>query len=683
MEDLFSSACRVAKLTLAVAVGRLGTPVLAELADLLPHVPEGHRRCVAIWSDNEQLSAATGILLSQQNLDQLRQLGFQLPAQQLGQPLRLHVMVAIDAGDPAAASSLEKIMDQLSGVPVRRHLTALVLHANTLDDCLSADATRKVRWDVVLPFPAMESSVGRRSEADLVSSVARTMLLLSLPASGVPGSATQLSASEGARVLRVGGAFVDARLDDLLKGLGRRVVGRLLRLQFEKPKSLPSPSAYDEDARTNVEAMLTPERLATALVASTPFVLETRQDGAWRLSLPAGETAVELHGLPRHRWVAVLRKLKDFFEFSKARRWREQLESAEEDLLASLKVEMAKDVAALHRYPRGPDRVLTWCDRLRARLEAPFELARHRGRDFEQAAAALRHEVAAAPEAGPLWACAASLGLLAGSAARASGVHVYGFAGGVVGLLAAIGAAAGLALWAREAAHGRLMRARSAALEALAVHYEQQASTNLTGALLRVREALAATVEDRRRQNLLVANAAVVEAEALERRGDSPCDDGLVNVESALPRDREEEFLASLSLPWQQLVAAAASAGVLVPARADDGQTAAVELAPVERFAQTYLETRRADCTLGQQLAFRARDNAGCVEQLVANLQARAAGLAPGPRAKTTWFGPPDLLDSLGNAIYALDPGAERQPIDVELLACLRVESIAADGGRA
>ena len=100
----------------------------------------------------------------------------------------------------------------------------------------------------------------------------------------------------------------------------------------------------------------------------------------------------------------------------------------------------------------------------------------------------------------------------------------------------------------------------------------------------------------------------------------------------------------------------------------------------VTAFSRRYLESRIADLSLWKQLNFRATESAGYAARIVEVLERRSRVFAPGVMARGVWLAPSDVLAHLHNEMMTCDPEAVQQPMEIELLGCLRTETLISRG---
>lgn len=680
---------QVANLAVVVGVGDFGAQVVGQLRVMLRAAPEGHRLAVAtrLPTDGPRTLAefTTKDLLAQANLGRIEELGFEILGRALGHAAPVTFLLVADAGESGAAAAVEETLAGLPAAQVNVSRVGVLTRSGSdaemigMAEVLASDVGQRTDWNLVLPFPVWERAAGTRSREDLVATVARAIAVLTIPGSeSVLRSLLQRpsAASTGPDVAHIGGAFLDARSEELVDRLSHLVAAELLRRQFGGVKAYQPAAAFDEQGRTSAERLVAAERLAQSVMAKTPFVLDLVKGGPWRIRLSASETAVELQGMPRSRWVAVLRKLKDFFDFTKARRWRETIENEAANVAADLKQSMVDDIDQLYRYPRGPDRVLTWCERVRNRLEQAVDIAAPTVTDFKTSIDRLQQEIATFPDPVALGARVTLLGGLAALTMRTAVAWQWGMMAGIIAFAIVLAVAAGCGLWSYQAAHSRLMRARTAAVAALSSHYEAQARDNLAQALDRVRKELIVHVEAIKAENQRLAHAMVAHAQELDRPPKRDPAVAVVSVEWAVPFGSEGQFLEYLSLPFDQIVRDAAEHSALLPIRDGDAIQRGVPVESVVQFARTYLDSRRPDLTLREQIEFRCGQDAAYLERVVAKLDRQSMVVTGAMQSSVTWLAPADLLMRVHEAIATRDQSATQQQIELELLACLRVGAV-------
>ena len=680
--DLLSPIRRVANLSLIAGFGRLGERVATELGRLLPQTGEAQSRAVAVWNASqpkEDLRAAALTLLSARNLDWLEQLGYQIPQRLAGQPLCANLVCVIDGGETGGENRLSEVFSIVGECAPRTTAIAVMLGEVQLEKLASHDAVAQRSWDWILAFPKQEPSAGTRSEDDLVAAVARLLVVLSTPDQPGFGSDVLFSAegSRGSRtpVVRVGAAFLDADVTGLADCLAHPIAGELLALQYKDLKRYEPAATFDDERRTKLHSQIQLESLAHRLLAETPLVLTASPGEPWRVTLPAGLITSEVEGLPRRRWVAALLKLRDVLDFTKARRWAEAMERAERALEDSLDKIIEEDVLQLHRYVRGPDRILTWASLAQEILERQPDISRPESAGFDQAVERLKQEIATAPTPVAVWARVMLLGLLGAAVLR----YIVGFligpvpgwAGFALGLL---GAAMGGA-WILEKAHRRLFAALHAAQEALSRRYEAQGVENLILLLDRLRGHLLARIGEEIARLRAQAAAALTIANS-EKQAFGPQEPtAVVNVEWAVPAALRPRWLEWLAPPWTSLHGEAARAGHMIPAPSDGLAYMQGTAEALRSFAQSYLTDKLTKLGLTGLIEFRSSVEAGFADRIVRDLDRRAAALAPRSPRRTVWRGPGPLLAQIHEAVIRLDPDAIENPTELEMLACLKVET--------
>lgn len=680
--ELIPGVRRVASLSLVAGFGPLGERVTSELAKVLRSTGEAHRCAVRVWSASEtieELRTAVSELLSAPNLDRLERLGYQIPERSAGQPLCPYLVCVIDGGEASAGGRLTEVLATIEACTSRRVAIAMVLGDGLLENLVSHKGVSEQSWDWILPFPAQEPSAGTRSADDLAAAVARLLVVFSTP--DRPGFGYDVFArAEGSRgplapVVRVGTAFLDADITGLADCLAHPIAGQLLELQFKDLKRYEPAATFDDERRTSLHSQIALDSLARRLLSETPFALTANPGEPWRVTLPAGVIASEVEDLPRRRWVAALLKLRDVLDFTKARRWAEAMESAEKTLEDSLDKIVAEDLLQLHRYVRGPDRLLTWASVAQEVLERQPDIARPERAGFDQAVQQLKQEIAMAPTPIAVWARVALLGLLGAAALRYLVGFLIGPGPGWVGFALGLLVAAASGTWILEKAHRRLLAALHAAQEALGRRYEAQGVENLILLLDRLRGRLLARIGEEVARVRAQAAAAITIAN-LEKQNFGPEDPAdVVHVEWALPTHLRRRWLERLAPPWANLHGEAARTGHLIPAPSDGPACMQETAEGLRGFAQSYLMARLAESGLAGLIEFRNSVEAGFADRIVHDLDRRAAALAPRSPRRTVWRGPEHVLARVHDAIVQLDPDAIENPTDFEMLACLKVET--------
>jgi hypothetical protein len=678
-DDLSPASARIANLTLAVGIGPLGDRIIVQLRRLLVAAEESHRRAIACWSGSEEesgLAAAAAQLLSNKNLDLLEQAGFQVPGRAVGQPPRLSQAFIVDLDDPQASRILDAARGHLASVSGATFVTIMAIGSAQVADMLAGDILSKHEWNRVLPVSKQDRVAGVRSDNDIVATVARMALLFSVADQSHFGSSVLGAAgAAGARtpVVRVGAAFLDCGREDLLNALSAPVAGRLLERQFTAPKGFQPPAAFDDQRRTKVLDLIRAEALAQRLLSNTPFTLSTDPGAPWQISLPLGVVTSELEGVPRRRWIAVLLKLRDLFDFAKARRWGEAIEDAESALLASLHTAIEDDVRQLHHYERGPDRLLTWAALASDVLERQPEIAQPSNADFDAAIERLRKQIQKAPNAVAVWARVALLGWLGAEGIRQLLRLIMGNAAGWAGFGITLVIAAVLGFRLLERAHEGLYSALHTAQEALIRKYEAQTRDNLILVLNRVRSRLLGSLDaEVQRLQRQAQKASTIASSMVDQFGGEEAGD-LVNVEWLVPVGLRARLLQTLDPPWATLQSQAATGGEFVPAPIDGADTMKQTAAGLVEFARKYFDSRLDDFSLLRLLEFRGQEDDGFVDRIVQDLDRRATALAGRAPLSSTWHGPADVLAQFHEALVALDSNAHEQHSASGMVACVKV----------
>ena len=475
-------------------------------------------------------------------------------------------------------------------------------------------------------------------------------------------------------MVKIGAAFADGRVAELIERLTHLVAGRLLRMQFATPKRYEPAGGFDDLQRTKLTGLVASEILVRKLLEDTPFLLEIEPGKPWRISLPVGNIAVELHDVERSRWFPVLRKMRDFFDFTKGRRWREAIEAAEVRLTQALTDTVANDIDALHHYVRGSDRVIVWGERVREVLESPIEMEKPKAKEFDGTVETLRREISVFPNPMAAGARVLLLGMLGAGGSHFLAGYLIGSLGGIVASILTLVAAAAAGAWFLHQAHARLMRARAEALAALAASYEARMRDNVLVALGRIRESLLKRIDSELADNLKLEQWAIRVAEELEKQSEPATVQEMTNVEEVVPVFMESAYLEHLSLPWNRLLEEAVTKGSLVPHK--EWETPSPTSVTVTAFSRRYLESRIADLSLWKQLNFRATEGAGYAATIIEVLERRSRVFAPGVMARGVWLAPSDVLAHLHNEMMTCDPEAVQQPMEIELLGCLRTETL-------
>jgi len=688
--QLSPDAAGVAHLTLAIGVGPLGSIVGNELERLLSQADQGARLAVRVSSAESDPSprAAAQQLLSSKNMDQLEQAGRQIPSRRVGQALRLHLVLVLDLSDSDALAHTKRVLSDLEGLDIQRSLVGVLTGLPKEDEILSHSAITEFGWDWVLPVPSQSAVAGVHSGVDIALSLARTILLLitsSRDGFGEPFLPPPSSIPEGGGILHVGASFLDGASEDLVECVAKPIAGRLLALQFDQPRPHEPAASLDDEQRTKSLDQLNLERLAHRLLSGTPFRLEAESGQPWRVILPPGILSTAIETAPRRRWVAVLLKHRDLFDFTKGRRWAESMESAEVDLRSTLETQIAKDIEQLHRYTRGPDRVLAFATRVRTILETQPDIARPRGSDFDGAIQDLRDQIAESPNQVAVLARAALLGWLGAEAVRLILAHWMGSTAAWAAFAVTWLFAAVLGLRSVERAHDSLHRALRVAQESLLRRYELQARENLVLLLTRLRDALLSRLDEEIGSLHEQAKVAMELSRQLEADYGRDEDADLVLVEWVVPFCYRSGLLEWLQPSWHSLHDSAAREGALVPVPASGEQALKTTVEPLLEFARKYLRARPEDLGLARLVEFRATVDSSFQTRIVNDLDRRAALQASRGPTLTIWCGPEEILSKFDSQIATRNEGALRIPGPARMLACVKRESIViriAEAGR-
>ncbi len=679
------SSSRVANLTLVLGIGTLGEQVIVELRKLLSASENGHQLAVASWCKTDQETDAgqeAQSLLSNKNLEALERAGYQVPGRGVGQPPRLSVVYVVDLNNKDASQAVETVREEIKSRKFAAVQSIIALGAGQVADLLSSGSVFGHKWEFAVPISSQDRVAGARVQDDLVATVARIAFVMSVPdqphfGSNVLGR-SGASSTKGTHVVRIGGAFLDSGRDVLVAALSKLIARHLLVQQFENPEEFQPAIAFDDKRRTKSLTFIQLDSLSRRLLADTPFAVRIDEDEVWHIELPPGIVAGELNRVPRRRWIAVLQKLRDLFDFTKARRWADSVERSEATVLSSVQQAIAEDVRQLHHYERGPDRILAWASTARNLLEVQPEIVRPPNADIDGAIEELRRQILNSPNTVAVWARVVLLGWIGAEGVRHIIRALSGNVPGWIGFTTTLAIAAILGFRLLERSHQSLHKAREAAQDALIRRYEAQMRENLSLVLNRVRSRLIAALDDEIAK--LQNQAKCVSDITASMVGELciPTANDLVNVEWIIPSEFRQKLLESLNLPWLTLVQQAADQGAFVPDLVDGEDCMKQTLAQLVGFSSEYLQSRLDEFGLDGLLEFRSHEDPGFEERIVRDMDRRAIALAGRTPLRTSWQGPEDVLTRLHDKIVALDADVQEHPSVSGMVACLKVGGNAA-----
>lgn len=626
-DDLSPSAARVANLALVLGIGTFGEEVVSELTTLLEASGDAHRQAVVCWGRAGQgvdgAAEAARKLLSNQNLDALERAGYQIPGRGIGQPPRLSLVYIVEA-DAENAGTLQLTAEALKAVSTTALHTIIPIGRGDITEIVDSEVVCNQTWNLILPVSTQDRVAGLRSRNDIVATVARTVFVFSLAnqahfAAQALGGASA-SAAIGSPVVKIGTAFLDSGHDELVHALSKSIAAGLLDRQFENPRSFQPALSFDDQRRTKLLELVRPNVILHRLLADTPFGIRTENGEAWVVQLPVGIVAAEVQRLPKRRWIAVLQKLRDFFDFTKARQWADSIEHSEVALADSLEEAFSGDIRQLHHYERGPDRLMAWATGAREILETQPEITRPGNTDFDEAVRKLRKEIMNSPNPLSIWVCVALLGWIGAEGVR---YIIGGLSGYTVGWLAfamTLGGAALLGMRVLEQAHRALHSARLAAQDALIRRYEAQTRENLVVSFNRIRNRFIARLEEELGNIQSHAERATSLADELATQSVTGQDSDVVNVEYVIPLQLRRHFLESLNVPWATLQRQAAAEGAFVP-NPEEGEDSMTETAAaLTEFAKRFLASRVDDFGFEGLLDFRAQETSNSQRESLATL---------------------------------------------------------------
>ena len=671
--------CSAIGLALVVGVGTRGVEGLKRVPEVLEWSSEGLRLSTATWDPAAASGSGSAILdglLSAENLDGLRKLGYIFPELNVGQAIHPLVVILADIDDSASATLVDAILAELKKSVAKCQYVGLLLTSGGMDTAASWTPARLAEWTYLIPAFENTATAGRRSPCDLALHAAQTAAMMADRAHSGLGNrllAGTTAAPGYTPVAQVGGAYLAHDRSRLATQLEGPIAAEILRLNFREVAPFEPAGAFDSAGETRFPASSAPLEMASSLLVDTPFSLETTVGEPWRIHLATGEVGAEFGRSRPRRWPSILRRTADFFDSSRASVWRETVEGNQHRLESVLRTLIETDLSALHHHTRGPDRILVWAAKSAEALEQPLEIARPANSDFEAAMENLKTEIAKAPSTLARVARVSLVGLLAAEALRRTTLLFLSpiWAWGAFALTLAAAAVSAATIWDR--AHRGLIDARDESERSLKARFERQMRDKLVACLADLRTKLGTALASARDQALVEAREALDRADELDQPP-AAADDHLVYIERVLAPEDAFSILSELNPPYEWLQREAAEHGALIPARQNPSMsgTAAAVLKLVREWLASQVETLGIDYALETRMKRLQEDFAA----IAATLQRRAIAMGPHGICSRFWLAPSSVTAQLQAAVDELEPGASVFNHEGDFLACIsfRVE---------
>jgi hypothetical protein len=665
----------VANLVAVIPAGELGKRVADKLAEFLAEgdwssqVPVYiHRRTNGEDANAVSLSASIRQdLLRRERIAEIEQHS-QLRGPEA--PLELFIVMPFDPSDAGSVAEASRLLAQTTAesmrIPVR--YVAVPIADGFLDEMSSLPSIGGDGWTMSIPFPMRDRFEGHSEESITVARAARALALLCTTGASLlrlgrsrPGSTTKLA---------VGAAWA-AGDDGLIDRLADFATRKLLVDLYAPPAATAAPLG---DPPTELRRLMNLETLVQRLVAKTPYRLEADRI-PWEVSLPSATTAVDVQGVAVDDWPRFLRRLKRYYDFARARRWRESLEAARDDVSIEIDAAAEQDRSDCYRRPTGPKAALVWAAAVERVLDSPLDVARSAAEDFDSALTELENRIAERPEPLAFAARTALLGVFgAGAAAN--------FANTLYGPPIALAAAAAIVVATLVATICTLRRANAAidaslwkAVRALSGSYEALMRRNL----LKVVPTLQAEAEKLVASAKTEARRVAASAKGMDpsrvnrdvgRSGPQP-------LEPLVPAGWEDLFLEEVAVNWSSLSREAAEAGVLVPTATARADKAEVPFTAALGFVKAWLAHNTTARSPAAQLAFRRRREPGHPRKFLERIGCAASLPGPSQLLCTVWAAPVELQSILPGSDEA-DPG-EVRIVSASRIECVKVGTLNED----
>jgi hypothetical protein len=657
----------LANLVGVIPVGALGLRVAERFAKFLTEVDPGGLMPVHVHrcdGGDDHAGAIRDALLDSSRIAGIEEC-FQLRGE--GAPLELFVVIPFDPAEESVAARARQLVAEtdVSALGITVQHVAMPIFDRYLETLSSEMTAGDTRWAMFIPFAMRDRFLGNSTEEATVTRAAKALTLLCTTGAGLLRRGR--SGDGRTTTLGVGAAWSEDD-ESLLGRLAEVAAHKLIASQYTLPEGeVPSRQELPGELlrKTNLEAMV------RRLIARTPYRLET-DTLPWEVSLPSASVTVDVQGIAVEDWPKYLRRHRRFYDFARAKRWREFVERARDELFYELEDAAEQDRNDCYASPGGPRRVLDWADAIEQVLDAPLDLAPTTREDFDAALAMLEEQIAQRPDPLAVVARAALLGLFAAGSVSTLASTVYGPAiagAAAVGVVAAAGIATAYALRRVNRALDESLRV---AVRSLAGSYEAVMRRNLVrvvaGLQSRAAQLVASSKNEARRLVLAARNLDAPVARTIAGKAS-----GALPLEPLIPAGWESAFFAELNPDWTALASEAAQAGALSPIGTRQAEQ---DELPLDR-ARTFIRSWLADSTTAEsfehQLAFRERREAGHTQRLLAHLD-RAAALPGEARPfSVVWAAPPALHGVLPRSGHEV---AEFRATFAARIECMKVGTV-------
>lgn len=514
--------------------------------------------------------------------------------------------------------------------------------------------------DLGIPVTAKSIS-GLRSREDICETTAH--LLVALAFTALPGlQESLLGRSAGGSRINLGSSFLNLSPGFVIAVLKERLATELIALQWSgltvatETPLLPPPQVVQ------TSQSLEPAILASKILRDVPFSCSSGSGYSISVKIDQGTVHVALDSQPIESWVALLRRLKETFDFTLVRKWEAAIACSAVEVESEVYKSVDDDLAKLFRAPRGGDKVLGWAADIEVKLGETVKIASTPETQFEDTIETLKRAIVEKPAFLPLTFRVVTLGLMSGELLRGLLAlfvpALFAWGGAAIGFAAAVGA--GFVLW--ERAKARLHAAKLAASSALASRCEAVLLNLVVQHIEKIRESALSRVTDIK---LKVTEFSVAMEKTLAtRNAERPTDESsLVNVEFPVTEADFDRLISHIGFDIAKAHRDAADSGALVPPAQFDDPNIVVQA--MHAFSSDALKAYSEVLSPVGLLQFRDRaaqstllgdeTSKQFVPGALARLNERSRLGIPG--LTPAWIGPRDVLNYLSAEIQSSFPG--------------------------